>query len=311
MICKICNNEFADSLNSFGYHLSHTHNIKYKEYYDLFLKGDTDGLCKICNKPTNWYRHSYRIYCCKKCFQADHDIVEKRESTMLNRYNAKTTLQSNELRLKTQITCLEKYNDTNPYRFGSNLFKQAMLDKYGIDCYLKILSEDDRTNALSLSWSDEAIEKRKNTCMLNYGVPHQAQSKLFHQKSHKKYTFNNIMFDSSWELAYYIWLTDHNIVFEYQPNITFKYSYNNKEHYYNPDFRIANEIYEIKGLHFFENKDSNSKMINPYTKEQDGLLEAKHQCMIANNVHIITNCNKYINYIKNKYGKNFLKQCRS
>ena len=37
MICKICNNEFADSLNSFSYHLSHTHNIKNK-YGKNFLK---------------------------------------------------------------------------------------------------------------------------------------------------------------------------------------------------------------------------------------------------------------------------------
>jgi hypothetical protein len=29
------------------------------------------------------------------------------------------------------------------------------------------------------------------------------------------YKYNNIIFDSSWELAYYIWLNDNNIKFIY------------------------------------------------------------------------------------------------
>ena len=38
MICKICGKECCDKLNSFGYHLSMTHKIKYKNYYDKYLK---------------------------------------------------------------------------------------------------------------------------------------------------------------------------------------------------------------------------------------------------------------------------------
>ena len=123
-----------------------------------------------------------------------------------------------------------------------------------------------------------------------------------------KYTYNKIKFDSSWEIAYYIWLKDHNIDFEYQPDISFEYEYNNKKHRYYPDFLVEDEIQEIKGTHFFENCDSNNKMICPYNRDLDDFIEAKHQCMIKNNIKIITDCTEYLNYIKNTYGNDYIKQ---
>lgn len=47
------------------------------------------------------------------------------------------------------------------------------------------------------------------------------------------------MFDSAPEIAYYIWLTDHNIDFEYHPmNKNMKFLIDGKEYYYEPDFLI-------------------------------------------------------------------------
>lgn len=59
--------------------------------------------------------------------------------------------------------------------------------------------------------------------------------------------------------------------------------YDGKKHIYHPDFLINNQLYEVKGGHFFDG----DKMINPYDRSQDGLYEAKHQCMINNNVIIL------------------------
>ena len=39
----------------------------------------------------------------------------------------------------------------------------------------------------------------------------------------------------------------------------------------------------MKGNHFFDG----DKMINPYDRTQDELYEAKHQCMIKNNIIIL------------------------
>ena len=38
----------------------------------------------------------------------------------------------------------------------------------------------------------------------------------------------------------------------------------------------------------------------------DGLMEAKHQCMLQNNVIILTDCSKYIKYVEDTYGKTYL-----
>ena len=118
------------------------------------------------------------------------------------------------------------------------------------------------------------------------------------------YTFNNIKFDSSWELAYYIWLKDHNIDFEYQPNMPIEYKVNNLIKYYYPDFLINNQFYEIKGNQFF---NENNQLINPFNNTLD--IE-KYQCMIDNNVKILREKDiiPILDYINEKYGKNYLKQ---
>lgn len=40
------------------------------------------------------------------------------------------------------------------------------------------------------------------------------------------------MFDSKPELAFYIWLKDNGIEFEFHPNISFIYEYAGKRHVY-------------------------------------------------------------------------------
>lgn len=73
--------------------------------------------------------------------------------------------------------------------------------------------------------------------------------------------------------------------FEFQPNIKLKYVYDNIVHYYQPDFLINNKLYEVKGEQFFDG----DKMICPYNRNNylDGIAEAKHQCMLKNNVIIL------------------------
>ena len=49
-------------------------------------------------------------------------------------------------------------------------------------------------------------------------------------------------------------------------------------------------------------------MICSYDRTKDDLYEAKYQCMIQNNVKIITDIIEYENYINEKYGLNYLIQ---
>lgn len=41
---------------------------------------------------------------------------------------------------------------------------------------------------------------------------------------------------------------------------------------------------EIKGDHFFRDNDPSKDMICPFDRSKDMLFEAKHQCMIENNI---------------------------
>jgi len=51
-------------------------------------------------------------------------------------------------------------------------------------------------------------------------------------------------------------------------------------------------------------------MVCPYNHKFDGLMEAKHQCMLKNNVTILTDCSIYFDYIIVTYGKDFLNNFR-
>ena len=129
-------------------------------------------------------------------------------------------------------------------------------------------------------------------------------------KAKRKYRYNGINFDSMAEIAFYIWLTDNNVKFEYHPiNTSFCYLYKNKTHKYFPDFKIDGKYYEIKGTQFFKDKDISKEMINPFNRKLDGLAKAKHQCMIKNNVIILTEneYNFYLKYVKKNYGRTYLK----
>lgn len=104
-------------------------------------------------------------------------------------------------------------------------------------------------------------------------------------------------FDSSWEFEVYDFLKEHHIEFEYQIE-PIHYDYDNETHYYFPDFLVHNHKYEVKGEQFFRINEITGKeeMFCPYRESEwtdehyswiCGLYEAKHQCMIANNVIIL------------------------
>jgi len=114
--------------------------------------------------------------------------------------------------------------------------------------------------------------------------------------SKKKYSFQEISFDSAPEIAFYIWLSDNNIHFEYQPNITFEYEFEGKKHFYMPDFLVEDQLIELKGSQFLK-EDGTWK--NPFDNSQDDFYEAKHQCLIENNVKILypNDYKKYLDYI--------------
>ena len=194
---------------------------------------------------------------------------------------------------KTQQTCLDKYGVDNIRKtdFCKESIKKTKKDKYGDENYVN-------------------IEKAKSTNKDRRGVDWPMQDPDIRKKSASKYNYDGKMFDSKAELCYYVWLKDNDISFEYQPDMKFEYVFEGKTHFYHPDFLIENQYVEIKGDHFFK---EDGTMQNPYDHSQDGLYEAKHQCMIQNNVKILNkdDYSFFVKYVIEKYGKNFLQfQCK-
>lgn len=113
-----------------------------------------------------------------------------------------------------------------------------------------------------------------------------------------RYCYDNNIFDSSWELAYYIYLKDFGINFEYHPDTTFPYKLDEnaiKFKKYHPDFKVHDKYVEIKSSFLAEHQD-------------------KHKLEFLDNLGIEVllkdDIKPFLNYIDEKYGKNYLNQFR-
>ena len=219
-----------------------------------------------CSNPTNWSSESNSFYrcCSNECKYKDPERKKNIEDTNLKTIGVK------------------------------NQFQSAAVKQRNRDKFKKSLGVDNPAKS--------PIVKRKMqlTCQAKFGHPSYAQSSEYHKNKKHKFEskkYPGLTFDSNWEVKVYEFCKDNNIPIEYSPTISYEYMYDGQVWTYHPDFLINGKIYEIKGDHFFRIDESGHEvMINPYrnpdwSDEQYawicGKFEAKHQCMIANNVTIL------------------------
>ena len=93
--------------------------------------------------------------------------------------------------------------------------------------------------------------------------------------------------DSSYELAYLIYNLDHNIKIE-RNSKGYEYTFNNEKHIFYPDFRVDNNLVEIKNYR--------SELTEIKLKSVDEKIEIYYKDTIK----------PYLEYVKNKYGENFI-----
>ena len=218
---------------------------------------------------------------------------EKVAKTSQKKYGCKEPFGSKEVRDKIKETCIKKYGVDNICKDKNfrEKVKNTMVEKYGVESNLmlkefqvkcrKTLKEN--YNVDYPFQSEEIMNKMKQTCLSKYGVEYYCQTADFSVNHRKIYYFDNVKFDSFWELVFYLFHKSNGSKIERSLK-KFEYVYNGKTHYYFPDFEVDEKLYEIKGDQFF---DENGKMINPYDRSQDGLFEAKHQCGLRNGVVFI------------------------
>ena len=295
--CKICGKEFKHRLGS---HI-HVHDITIQQYYDLYIDHNSTKYCPICGKENtfNGLTKGYSAHCSLICKGKDEAVKEKVKQTSLQKYGAEnvyaseygkqkiknTNLErygvenpqqnqqirqkandtfisryggigwgSKQLLEKTKKTWQQKYGSTNPGAFGTVLYKNALLQRYGVDNPQK----------------DANIkQKTEQTCLLRYGCKNPAQNLEIRNKSEKQhYRYKNINFDSSWELAVWIYYTDKKVKIEREPLRLSYLDSKNNTHYYFPDFKIYGQLIEVKAS----------------WRLQRLLGTAKHKCMLKNNV---------------------------
>lgn len=287
--CELCGQGFMRQ-NKLNGHLKKFHGqLSTEEYYNKYF-GVKVEYCEICGQRALWKGIRYHNTCgspeCTAELRRRHNAMHnpeyrqkvaaclqrftpeekqamamKREATMLKRYGVKHNWQSAESRKKCIETTREKYGTANGFQ----------------------------------------MPKTKKTLLNKYGVEHFSHSIEFAKRRKKKYMQDGIGFDSLDEINLYNFARICGKSAILHPDIRFTYIAREKEHWYEPDFSIDGVLYEVKGKQFFKNKDVNQCMVNPYDHSLDDIYEAKHQCMLANNVHIVSDTTLF-GLIKEFYG---------
>lgn len=262
--------------------------------------------CIKCGTPTSMqYRHFNGV--CEHCKRSTSGRIaqnnpttkSRRDTTMQQRYGVTNMFQNTDYIKK----CFErKYgpNVTNAQQIESarKKLRDTMIKRYG---------------GYTLA-SKELRKKVDATVQAVYGADNIRNSEYYHErykafkdrlyKNMKKiYLLDSIYFDSSWEVAYYIWLRDNNINFVYHPLPGIKYVSEGIEHTYYPDFNVNGQLIEIKGNQFF-NKDGSYKI----KSQQDA---DKYNCIIANSIiYRQKDILQYLKYVHEKYGPSYIKSLK-
>lgn len=311
MICELCG-KVCNNLRILGIHLNKTHKLSdTQNYYDTYLrKNINENICKNCGNHTKYMGlKGYRTYCSHQCQVSCSDTIEKSRKTKFEHFGegnyfsnigkdniSKYQSEIASERMKTTINKLKKeYNIPDNIEITNISQIQQIKDK------VANTNLNNCGNICSLHGTNQIKTNKAFEIKYGEGITSPLQVHEIRRKSKKKFVYNNIEFDSKWELAYFIWLKDNNIAFEYQP-CTLTYYFNGKQKKYYPDFRLINEniLVEIKNPYLLNNmqNDINSKEYH------------KYMCIIENNVKIIDNCEKYINYVNSTYGPELLKNCK-
>jgi len=197
---------------------------------------------------------------------------EKRRATNLKKHG------------KENFTNVEKRKET--WKNKSSEEKQNWKNKL----------KENAANKKEEDW-EKILEKRRKTLIERYGNDNLNFAQF--------YRFDEITFDSSWELAVWIWAKDNGKIIKREP-CYFEYSALGKNFRYYPDFEIEGEYVEVKGDQFFDEKGN---LINPWKSTDPEILKNKQLCMEKNKVKVWKQ--KEIDeilktFIWPKYGKNFL-----
>ena len=321
LICQICNKK-CETINGLASHISRTHHITTKNYYDTYFKQNGDGICKTCGKPTNFKNLScgYFDFCSNYCVGKNPQIQEHKKITTQKHFGVDYPMQSSEIMDKSKQTNIKNHGVENAYQIPT-IKERANKNSHTEEANKKRNKSESETKKklfADKNYKNAVIQKAINTNIEKRGVEWNSQlqetkerisnsvKKLYENPKYlsnirTKYIYNNEHFDSSYELALYIYAIDHN---EYIIRKPYKFKYignDNKVHTYTPDFLYKDDLLEIKGNCFLT---EDGKLYNMFNGE---LQQEKQKCMEEHNVKLVTlnDIIKQIEYCIQKYNNKY------
>jgi len=269
----------------------------------------------------------------------------------LEKFGVEHPLQNKEIYNKTVESLIQNTGYDNPFKNPETRRKSAekQIEKFGVDNVFKLPGfheESDmkklekygsknnykKANMTRAAFPEEKkkkiLEQRKQTNLKKFGREFYVGSDTWFEQMMRDYNglnvnirFNyyGVIFDSSWELAVWIYCIDHNIpIVRNYGAISYKFEdkYGKPKHYI-PDFIINGKIIEVKGDHFrnkdtgtlkpcFSHDSKNNKLSDDELSYKEDFSIRKYQCAIDNGVEFWykKECQNAIDYAKNKFGGN-------
>lgn len=227
-------------------------------------------------------------FLCKKC---------NSETTCLKKFGYKNAAQNPEIKKKFQETNIRKYGNICSLNGPEQVEKKIETWKNNFG----------KTNPFQ---KDSSREAAKQTCLKHYGVEYAFSSDEVRKRIYQTriengtllrvckwvYIKDDITFDSSWELAFYIFCTDLGLKVERNKTILRFTTEDGKEHVTYVDFLVEGIVnVEIKSTYLL-------KMESP----------EKIAARVENKVFTITDMEikPYLKYVEDKYGIDYLKSFR-
>ena len=237
------------------------------------------------------------------------EIKQKAKRTCKLRYGVEYPSQNPDISAKIKNTNQERYGVDNPSKLPEIISKIQQTDRENHGGVL--FAQTDEFKQLMTDYRNSEQGKLvKAKLQSDEYKEYMREINLLHPEWHKnarvsRYFYDNILFDSMAELAFYIKCIDENIKIK---RCEERFEYNNSRgdiHFYEPDFIInENQLVEIKGDHLIPDENGH----NVYTRKDKNKTRAdiardnnlcKFKLMKELNVKIIlySELEEYINYI--------------
>lgn len=265
---------------SCGAEVHKTYSVKYEDFRMLCQKcAKIDFKITNYGSVENWNKKQEQLLLEKYGVTSTNQLESKKKKiadTLEEHYGVRATLKSPLILQKAQDTMTDRYGAATTLQSAvlKEKVKQTNIEKYGVENPFQV---------------DEFKEQSNKTKIERYGTTHVSY----------KYCVENEKFDSSWEVAFWIYHKNKDIAIEHEPVTIEYFDAAGKSHSYYPDFRIGNQLYEIKGKQFLKE----GKLIDPFNQDQT-IAEAKTKIIADNNITLITydQIKPYLDYMQDNYG---------